>query len=93
MLNVKKLNELMIEKHISSYRDLASKAGLSYTTLIYMINGHDMYVSNLIKLSKFFEIMMDDLICTGYNFVVLDDKKTKYTGSKNIYEVTLKNMV
>lgn len=93
MLDVKKIFELMQYKDIKNIRTLSLKAKIPYTTLSYMFSGHDMHVSTLIELSKFFNVPMDYLINKSYGIVSYTDKEQIYVPTSSIIEATVKVMM
>ena len=86
MIDDKKVKELMNERGIRTYVELASKCGLPYSTLIYMCSGHDVYASNLCQLSKYFKVPVDTLILKPYHLETVSEKGIKRYNSTNILD-------
>lgn len=93
MLNNQKLKELMKEKNIKSKRQLSKMSKIPYSTLIYMFEGHDMQVSTLIELSKFFGVPIDHLISKNFGVVALTEKGNIFVDTSNIIEATVSTMM
>jgi predicted transcriptional regulator len=93
MLNLNVLHELMKEKNIHNLRVLAIEANMSYTTLRYMVTGHDMHVSTLVELSKFFNIPIDYLVNKSYGYVSYSDDETIYTSTTSAIEAAVGTMM
>ena len=93
MLNCQKLYELMNEIGVKSIVDLAKRSRIPYTTLNYMKTGHDMQVSTLVELAKFFEVPVDCLINSSYEIVTYNNNKAIYTGTNNFYETIVTSMM
>ena len=93
MLDVKKLRELMDEKDIPSYAELSRLTGIPYTTVYYMISGHDMWVSTVIELSKFFNVPMDTLINKSYGVRWYGENSTKFINTTSLIEATVSTMM
>ena len=93
MLDADKLKELMKEKEIKNVKELSLKTGLSYTTLYYMIAGHDMYVSSLLTLSKFFNVPIDYLIKKYYGVMCCSENKEIFVPTSSLLEATFKTMM
>lgn len=74
MLNIVVFYELMREKEIRSIKDLSRKTKIPYTTLYYMLTGHDMYVGTLVELSKFFNVTVDYMINKSYRIVAYTEE-------------------
>lgn len=93
MLNICKLYELMDEKGVKSIKSLSFNTKIPYNTLMYMINGHDMYVSTLVELSKYFNVPIDYLISKSYGIEVVDDESSEFLPLSSILEATLIKMI
>lgn len=93
MLNLKIFYELMSIKDVKSILELSRKTKIPYTTLKYMIAGHDMHVSSLIELSKFFNVPIDHLINKYYGITGYKEDKIINYSTSNIYEATLSSMM
>lgn len=86
MIDDKKVKELMDLYEIKTYMELANKCGLPYSTLIYMVSGHDVYASNLCQLSKFFKVPVDTLILKPYHLETVSEKGVKGYDTTNILD-------
>ncbi len=93
MLNDQKLKELMKEKNIKSKLQLAKLSKIPYSTLIYMFQGHDMQVSTLVELSKFFGVPIDHLISKNYGVINITEKGNNYIDTSSIIEATVSTMM
>lgn len=93
MLNDQKLKELMKEKNIKSKLQLAKLSKIPYSTLIYMFQGHDMQVSTLVELSKFFGVPIDHLISKNYGVINITEKGNSYIDTSSIIEATVSTMM
>lgn len=93
MLDVQKLGELMKEKHVKSKLQLARLSKIPYSTLIYMFQGHDMQVSTLVELSKFFGVPIDHLISKNYGVVTITEKENIFVDTSSIIEATVSTMM
>lgn len=93
MLNVSKLYELMGEVEIKSLKQLSNETKIPYNTIIYMIDGHDMHVSTIVELSRFFKIPVDYLINTSYGICVVDDNKEEFIKTSSVIEATFLEMM
>lgn len=93
MLNTKRIIELMKEKGIRSVAALSRKAKIPYTTLNYMLSGHDMHVSSLLELSKFFNVSVDEILNKSYGVVVLKGKEEIHLETTNFYEAIVSTMM
>ncbi len=69
MLSAIKLAELMKEKGIKSMYELSIQTEIPYSTLNYMISGHDMYVGTLLIVAKFFDVSLEELLDIPYGIV------------------------
>lgn len=92
MLDVERLKELMDEKGIQNVRELSDVTGIPCTTIYYMMNGHDAYVSTLLQLAKFFNVPIDYLVRKYFGIVTVTKKGIIYTPTTNIFEATLSTM-
>ena len=93
MLDGEKLKELMREKNIKNVRELSYQTGLSCTTLYYMIAGHDMYVSSLVTLSKFFDVPIDYLVKKYYGVMCYSEDKQIFINTSSLIEATFQSMM
>lgn len=80
------LLELMKEKDIPNMSVLARLTKIPYSTLNYMLMGHDMQVSTLIQLSQFFNIPVDYLINKPYKAVVYTENSKEYLPTMSLIE-------
>ena len=92
MINTEILYKLMREKSIKSMRELSERTSIPYTTLMYAIGGHDMYVGTIMQIAKYFQIPMDYLVNKSYGAVVLKNDKMIYTDNSSLIEATLRYM-
>lgn len=86
MLNVKKLYELMEEKEVPSISSLARLVKIPYTTLLYMLSGHDMHVGTLVELSRFFNVPIDYLVNKSYSIVAYSEKGEEQLDTSSLIE-------
>lgn len=93
MLDTSKVFELMEEKDIKSRLELAILSKIPYSTLIYMLQGHDMQVSTLVELSRFFGVPVDHLINKNYGIVAYSEDKSVYVDTASIIEATVSTMM
>ncbi len=93
MLNVDKVKELMKEKGIKSYKQLAKLTSIPYTTLYYMLSGHDMFVSSLVTLSNFFNVPMDYLIEHYYGVMSYTNEKEIFVPTSSLIEAAVITMM
>ena len=89
MLDCQKLYELMDEVGIKSFKELSLATRIPYTTLNYMRTGHDMQVSTLVELAKYFGVPIDYLINSTYGVRTYTENKTKYLDTTNLIEATI----
>lgn len=88
LLNIAVLKELMKYKGIKNMRQLSEITRIPYTTLNYMLSGHDMYVSTIVELSKYFGVPLDYLINKTYGVAMYKENEYKFIPNSNIIEVT-----
>lgn len=93
MLNCQKLYELMCEKGVKSIKELSSLSRIPYTTLVYMKTGHDMQVSTLVQLAKFFQVPIDYLVNSTYNICTLNRERIKSIDTTNMAEAVVLSMM
>ena len=93
MLNVAKLRELMKEMGVRSIVDISERTKIPYSTLNYMLQGHDMQVSTLVELSKFFEVPVDYLIKKSYGIVTYTEDGEIYHDTTSLIEATVSSMM
>lgn len=93
MLNVEKLYELMQEKDVPSVAQLSRDTNIPYSTLSYMISGHDMYVGTMIELSRYFNVPIDHLINKNFGIVTYSEDSYVYTETSSIVEATVSSMM
>lgn len=93
MLNIERLYELMRNRGIETLAELCRKARVPYTTLNYMINGHDMHVSTVLQIAKYFEVPIDDLIYRNYRLITVREDETIFTNLSNVFDVFMSIMV
>lgn len=80
-------------KEVRNVYELSKVTKIPYTTLNYMIAGHDMHVSTLIELSRYFNVPIDSLINKSYGITVFREEDTINTRTSNIYEATMSTMM
>lgn len=93
MLNTKGIFELMKEKGIRSVAALSRKTKIPYTTLNYMLSGHDMHVSSLLQLAMFFGVPVDRILNKSYGIVVLKENTEIHLETTNFYEAAMSTMM
>ena len=93
MLNETKLRELMSEKGITSFRKLSELTKIPYTTISYMINGHDMFLSTAVEIAKFFQVPVDYLVNKSYGVVFLKGETERKVDTSSLIEATFVTMV
>lgn len=87
MLSALKLADLMREKDIKSLYELSIQTKIPYSTLNYMLSGHDMYVGTLMVIARFFEVNLEELLDIPYGIVSLNNKgESKYHDTRNYLE-------
>lgn len=93
MLDADKINKLMDDKKLYDWKVLAIKARIPYTTLLHMLDGHDTYISNVIKIARVFEVPVDDIIKTNYSVITVNDNEFKELNTDDILNtVSVKNI-
>lgn len=93
MLDTNVIYELMEENEIKTKMDLSRLTNIPYSTIIYMLQGHDLQVSTLIELAKFFKVPADRLIFKNYGVVAYSDEKKISVDTTNIIEATVSTMM
>ena len=97
MLNVENLKAVMEAKGVNSFRKLASASGVPYSTLNYMINGHDMYIGTLANIANTLNEPIETFINMSHSFVIYyeDDGiiHRRNVDANNLYEVTARYMM
>ncbi|HBA38156.1 MAG TPA: hypothetical protein DCY94_05495 [Firmicutes bacterium] len=91
MLNIKYLLELMEEKGIPNMSALSRLTKIPYSTLNYMLTGHDMHVGTFVELSKFFNIPVDYMINKPYSVVVYTEDSEKVLSTTSLIEALVSN--
>ncbi len=86
MLNTERVYELMQDKEIYTLSALSRSSGIAYTTLQYMLNGHDVYVGTIIELAKFFNVPIDYIVNKSYGIRVVSETKEKFINTTNLVE-------
>lgn len=89
MLDVNKLWELMEEKEVKNYYTLSKETNIPYSTLLYMIEGHDMQVSTIIELSRFFNVPMDYLVNKPYRILTVTQEKLVFLNTSSLLEAAV----
>ena len=93
MLDTDKLKELMKEKSIKSVKELSIQTGLPIATLYYMLSGHDMYVSSVVALSKFFNVPVDYLIKKYHGVMCYSEEGEIFLPTSSLVESVLYTMM
>ncbi len=93
MLNLDKILELMNEKDIKSVAMLSRKSKISYTTLNYMLSGHDMHVSSAVELAKFFDVPVDYILNTNYRVISIKEDEEIITDTTSFIEAAVSTMM
>lgn len=97
MLDAEKLLFIMKSKGIKSMKELSLKSGVPYSTLNYMINGHDMYLGTLANIAKCLKEPIESFINMAHNYIVFYEQfgEVQYKNIKanNLYEVTARYMM
>jgi len=88
VINLGKFYDLMKDKGVTSIRELSDETKIPYTTLHYMLNGHDLYVGNAVELAKFFGVPVDYFINKSYRVVSFTNDKVFYFPTSNLIEAT-----
>lgn len=86
MLNLEKFYELMKDKDISNLFQLSKETGIPYTTLSYMLSGHDMCVGTLIEISRFFNVSLDYMVNKSYSIAVYTQEGAKFLDTSSFIE-------
>ncbi len=86
MLNVAKFYELMKEKDVPTISALSRIVKIPYTTLLYMLSGHDMHVGTLVELSRFFNVPIDYLINKSYSIGVYTENSEEHLDTSSLIE-------
>lgn len=89
MLNLKVFYELMEYKGIKNVKELSRKCKVPYTTINYMILGHDMYVSSIIEIARFFNVPIDYLINKSYGIRRVSEEKEEIISTTSIIEAAI----
>lgn len=93
MLNIERLYELMRDAGIETLAELCRKVKVPYTTLNYMINGHDMHVSTVLQIAKYFEVPIDDLIYRNYRLVIVREDGIIFKNVSSIFDLLMSIVV
>ena len=93
MLNKRKLYELMQEKNIKSLKQLSKNTKVPYNTIIYMVDGHDMHVSTIVELARFFNVPVDYLINTSYGITVVSETDEEFIKTSSVLEASFLKML
>ena len=97
MLDVENLKIIMRKKGFKSLRELSKKSGVPYSTINYMIAGHDMCISTILNIANVLNEPLETLLKPSHNYMLFDDKNGKTLcrniKANNLYEVTLLYMM
>ena len=97
MLNIEVLKEIVKAKGIKNLKEFADIAEIPYSTLNYMLSGHDMYIGTLANIANVLKEPIESLINVSHKFLILKNIngkiKTQTIYAANIYEVTAKYMM
>ena len=97
MLDTEKLEFIMREKGVKSLRELSQKSGVPYSTLNYMINGHDMYIGTLANIAKYLKEPLESFINMPHKYVIFYEQsgeiQHKSIKANNLFEVTARYMM
>ena len=92
MLNVENLKIIMKAKGVNTLRILSEKSGIPYSTLNYMMNGHDMYIGTLANIANALNEPIETFINMSHAYVIYYEKEgvlcSKNIIANNLYEVT-----
>lgn len=83
----------MKAKGVRNLSELSRKTKIPYTTIGYMLSGHDMHVSSLIELAHFFNVPIDNLINKSYGFTVFSETEEIECPTTNVYEAVVSSML
>ena len=97
MLNVDNLQEIIKSKGIKNFKNLAKETGIPYSTINYMLGGHDMYIGTLANLSNSLKEPIESFINISHKYTILKEIngkiETQSINATNIYEITAKYMM
>ena len=97
MLDTEKLQYIMKCRGVKTYRELSQKSGIPYSTLNYMLGGHDMYIGTLANISRCLKEPIESFINMANNYVVFYERfgevQHKIIKANNLYEVTARYMM
>lgn len=97
MLDVTNLKNILKTKGFKSLKELSKRAGLPYSTLNYMLNGHDMYIGTLAIIARTLNEPMDSFINLSNTYVIYYEKDgevySKNIIANDLYEVTCSHMM
>ena len=92
MLDVTNLKNIMNAKGINSLKELAKSSGLPYSTLNYMVSGHDMYIGTLAIVAHTLNEPIESFISLFNTYIIYYEKAGKLHRksiiANSIYEVT-----
>ncbi len=80
MVNREYIDQLMSERQIRGYPQLAKACNLHYTTLLYIFKGNNPGVATLKSIADYFEVSIDSLLISSsptYLYIVTDSRKRK----------------
>lgn len=91
VLDIDKINILMDELEIDDWKELAKRASIPYTTLLYMLDGHSLYVKNALKLAEVFGVPLDDIIEKNCEIEVVNEKGYRKLKTDDIMDTACVN--
>ena len=97
MLNVENLQLIMKAKGVNSLKELSIQSGVPYSTLNYMLTGHDMFIGTLANIAQSLKEPLDSLVNIPQRYIIYYQKEgtTVYRkiDANNIFEVTARYMM
>ena len=92
MLDVGNLKKIMLAKGINSLKELSMKSGVPYSTLHYMLSGHDMYVGTIAMIARTLNEPIESFINIANTYIIYYEKEgvvhRKNIVANSLYEVT-----
>lgn len=79
----------MDEKEIKNIYELSKKTKVPYSTICYMIDGHDMQVSTIIELARFFNVPIDYLVSRSYGIECCKENGSIFLDTTNFIEAAV----
>lgn len=97
MLDVERLKSIMKVKGINSLKELSNESGVPYSTLNYMLTGHDMFIGTLANIAKYLKEPIESFINISHKYIIFYEKEGKICYRKikanNLYEVATRYMM